>query len=218
MHHHRRKSGHASGNSSLTDVRKAVGSTDPSAKKHSSRPAAMTRRTTPQSVPKLGRNPRDREKEWEEERWWDEERESIPQFWYVIPTTTTTLPCFFLPRFTNRSCTALGRLAPPLPLTGLPSPSSCIRHLACRRSVSPRNTRVSTGQEGRAGETGWRPISVDLFSMVPESAVPALLLPPHIPAAREKPQADRLAVSCCSMICEKQFVPSDDQYLYCSEE
>jgi hypothetical protein len=30
---------------------------------------------------KLGRNPRDREKEWEEERWWEEERESFPQYW-----------------------------------------------------------------------------------------------------------------------------------------
>ncbi|AEO69244.1 uncharacterized protein THITE_2119417 [Thermothielavioides terrestris NRRL 8126] len=98
MHHHRRKSGHASGNSSLTDVRKAVGSTDPSAKKHSSRPAAMTRRTTPQSVPKLGRNPRDREKEWEEERWWDEERESFPQFCMIcekqfVPSDDQYLYC-----------------------------------------------------------------------------------------------------------------------------
>lgn len=43
----------------------------------------MTRRTTPTAAPKLGKNPRDREREWEEERWWDEERESFPQYWYV---------------------------------------------------------------------------------------------------------------------------------------
>ncbi|KAK4456127.1 hypothetical protein QBC34DRAFT_10276 [Podospora aff. communis PSN243] len=71
MHHQRRKSGHGSGNSSMTDVRKAVGA---------SRPTTMTRRTTPQSAQKLGKNPRDREREWEEERWWDEERESFPQY------------------------------------------------------------------------------------------------------------------------------------------
>jgi hypothetical protein len=44
----------------------------------------MTRKTTPQSLPKLGKNPRDREKELEEERWWDEERESFPEYWYVV--------------------------------------------------------------------------------------------------------------------------------------
>jgi hypothetical protein len=60
----------------MTDVRKAVSST--------TRPATMTRRTTPTAAPKLGKNPRDREREWEEERWWDEERESFPQYWYVV--------------------------------------------------------------------------------------------------------------------------------------
>ncbi|KAJ4304372.1 hypothetical protein N0V88_001985 [Collariella sp. IMI 366227] len=80
MHnHHRRKSG----NTSMTDVRKAVTASDPTYKKHSSRPAAMTRRTTPQTVPKLGKNPRDREKELEDERWWDEERESFPQYCHI---------------------------------------------------------------------------------------------------------------------------------------
>lgn len=44
----------------------------------------MTRRTTPQTVPKLGKNPRDREKELDEQRWWDEERESFPEYWYVV--------------------------------------------------------------------------------------------------------------------------------------
>jgi hypothetical protein len=83
MHHHRRRSGHLSGNSSLTDVRKAVTATDPSHKKYSSRPS-MTRRTTPQTAPKLGKNPRDREKELDEQRWWYEERESFPEYWYVV--------------------------------------------------------------------------------------------------------------------------------------
>ncbi|KAL2156174.1 hypothetical protein VTH82DRAFT_919 [Thermothelomyces myriococcoides] len=78
MHHQRRRSGHASGNTSLTDVRKAVTATDTSSRKHSSRPS-MSRRVTPQSTPKLGRSSRDREKELEE-RWWDEERESFPVY------------------------------------------------------------------------------------------------------------------------------------------
>ncbi|KAL2141827.1 hypothetical protein VTI28DRAFT_1914 [Corynascus sepedonium] len=79
MHHQRRRSGHASGNTSYTDVRKAVTATDPSSKKYSSRPA-MSRRITPQSAPKLGKSPRDREKELDEQRWWDEERESFPAY------------------------------------------------------------------------------------------------------------------------------------------
>ncbi|KAK3302171.1 uncharacterized protein B0T15DRAFT_295123 [Chaetomium strumarium] len=80
MHHHRRKSGHASGNTSLTDVRKAVTATDPTYKKHSSRPAPMARKSSTQNAPKLGKSPRDREKELDDERWWDEERESFPQY------------------------------------------------------------------------------------------------------------------------------------------
>lgn len=40
----------------------------------------LTRRSTPQVLQKLGKNPRDREREWEEERWWEDERESFPQF------------------------------------------------------------------------------------------------------------------------------------------
>ncbi|KAK0711229.1 hypothetical protein B0H67DRAFT_646618 [Lasiosphaeris hirsuta] len=65
----------------MTDVRKAPAATDLSYKhKGASRPTTMTRRTTPQSAQKLGKNPRDREREWEEERLWDEERESFPQY------------------------------------------------------------------------------------------------------------------------------------------
>lgn len=40
----------------------------------------MSRKATPQTVQKLGKNPRDREREWEEERSWGDERESFPQF------------------------------------------------------------------------------------------------------------------------------------------
>ena len=66
----------------MTDVRKAAPS-DLSYKHKSStaRPAPMTRRTTPQFVQKLGKSPRDRERELEDERWFDEERESFPQYW-----------------------------------------------------------------------------------------------------------------------------------------
>ncbi|KAI2630937.1 hypothetical protein GGR54DRAFT_177429 [Hypoxylon sp. NC1633] len=78
MHHSRRKSGHASTNSSTTDVRKVVTASDHSKPR---RPQILTRKSTPQTVQKLGKNPRDREREWEEERWFDDERESFPQFW-----------------------------------------------------------------------------------------------------------------------------------------
>ncbi|PNY27919.1 Uncharacterized protein TCAP_02161 [Tolypocladium capitatum] len=71
MHHHRRKSG----NTSMTDVRKAVAATDPSTKH---RRPAMARRHTPVSAQKLGRGHRERERDWQES--WDDERESFPQF------------------------------------------------------------------------------------------------------------------------------------------
>ncbi|KAI0180426.1 hypothetical protein GGR52DRAFT_569170 [Hypoxylon sp. FL1284] len=78
MHHSRRKSGHGSTNSSTTDVRKSVVVSDHSKPR---RPQTLSRKSTPQTVQKLGKNPRDREREWEEERWFeDEERESFPQF------------------------------------------------------------------------------------------------------------------------------------------
>ncbi|KAH8890784.1 hypothetical protein GQ53DRAFT_765522 [Thozetella sp. PMI_491] len=80
MHHHRRKSGHGSANTSMTDVRKAVTVSDLSTKHKPSRPAPLTRRHTPQASQKLGRNPRDRERELEEERWFDEERDSFPTY------------------------------------------------------------------------------------------------------------------------------------------
>lgn len=80
MHHHRRKSGHGSANTSYSDVRKAVTVSDLSSRHKSSRPA-MTRRTTSQVGLKLGKNPRDREREMEDEYWLSDERESFPQFW-----------------------------------------------------------------------------------------------------------------------------------------
>ncbi|KAI0115098.1 hypothetical protein F4814DRAFT_448930 [Daldinia grandis] len=76
MHHSRRKSGHTSTNSSTTDVRKAVTTSDAKPR----RPQTLTRKSTPQTVLKLGKNPKDREREWEEERWFEDERESFPQF------------------------------------------------------------------------------------------------------------------------------------------
>lgn len=80
MPHQRRKSGHGSANTSYSDVRKAVTVTDLSSRHKSSRPA-MTRRTTSQAGLKLGKNPRDREREMEDEFWLSDERESFPQFW-----------------------------------------------------------------------------------------------------------------------------------------
>ncbi|KAL2881271.1 hypothetical protein SGCOL_003219 [Colletotrichum sp. CLE4] len=69
MHHSRRKSG----NTSMTE--KTVTATDPS--RYGKRPSTLTRRQTPQ---KLGKNPRDREREREQQDSWDDERESFPQF------------------------------------------------------------------------------------------------------------------------------------------
>jgi len=83
MHHYRRKSGHGVGNTSTTDVRRAVTASDLSYNKKG-RPATMTRKITPQNAPKLGKSPRDRERELDDDRWWDEERESFPQHWYVF--------------------------------------------------------------------------------------------------------------------------------------
>ncbi len=93
MHHTRRKSGHGSTNTSLTDVRKAVTVSDLSKPR---RPQTLARRQTPQTVQKLGKSPRVREKEWEEERWWEDDRESFPQFWYVAKTMFLCLIHFII--------------------------------------------------------------------------------------------------------------------------
>ncbi|KAI2642552.1 hypothetical protein GGS21DRAFT_177583 [Xylaria nigripes] len=76
MHHSRRKLGHASTNSSMTDVRKDGASADPSRTRH----AQTSRKSNPQTLQKLGKSSRDRERACEEEQWWDDERESFPQF------------------------------------------------------------------------------------------------------------------------------------------
>ncbi|KAI1333770.1 hypothetical protein F5Y15DRAFT_324898 [Xylariaceae sp. FL0016] len=94
MHHSRRKSGHVSNNSSVTDVRKPVTTSDLSRPR---RPQVLTRRST-NTVQKLGKNPRDREREWEDERWWEDERESFPQFCMTcekqfIPQDESVLYC-----------------------------------------------------------------------------------------------------------------------------
>lgn len=58
----------------------------------------MTRKASLQTAPKLGKSPRDREKEWEEERWWDQERESFPQYCMIcekqfVPSDDQFLYC-----------------------------------------------------------------------------------------------------------------------------
>ncbi|KAF6843737.1 hypothetical protein CMUS01_01747 [Colletotrichum musicola] len=93
MHHSRRKSG----NTSMTDVKKAVAATDPS--RFGKRPSTLSRRQTPVTVQKLGKNPRDREREWQDS--WDDERESFPQFCvrpshmssFLCTSTNTLLSC-----------------------------------------------------------------------------------------------------------------------------
>jgi hypothetical protein len=93
MHHYRRKSGHTHPNTSMTDVRKAVTATDPSTRQK--RPG-MTRHHTPASAHKLGRNHREREREYHES--WEEERESFPQYWYATDTRPTQ------PSYTDLCC------------------------------------------------------------------------------------------------------------------
>ncbi|KAL8387950.1 hypothetical protein RB595_009555 [Gaeumannomyces hyphopodioides] len=73
MHHSRRKSGQGSS----TDVRKAV---DSSSSRHkSSSRQTMARKTTPQTAHKLAKSPRSRDRDYQE-HWWEEERESFPQY------------------------------------------------------------------------------------------------------------------------------------------
>ncbi|KHN99458.1 uncharacterized protein MAM_02311 [Metarhizium album ARSEF 1941] len=74
MHHHRRKSGHGH-NTSMTDVRKSVTTSDPTSKY---RRPGMTRRHTPVSAQKLGRSHRERERDYQDA--WQDERESFPQY------------------------------------------------------------------------------------------------------------------------------------------
>ncbi|KAL2752463.1 hypothetical protein ACRALDRAFT_1077732 [Sodiomyces alcalophilus JCM 7366] len=76
MHHHRRKSGHGLANTSMTDVRRTVTATDTT---RSKRPGpTLSRRTTPVAVQKLGRNPKERERDWQDSLY--DERESFPQY------------------------------------------------------------------------------------------------------------------------------------------
>lgn len=78
MYHQRRKSG----NTSTTDFRELSARSSSKA----SRPTAMTRRSSTQTSQKLGRSPRERERDWDEDRWFEDERESFPQYWYVNMT------------------------------------------------------------------------------------------------------------------------------------
>lgn len=99
MHHQRRKSGHGSANTSYTDVKKAVTVSDPTSRHKATRPA-MTRRNTPSH--KLGKSPRNREREMEDEYWLSDERESFPLFWYVSPTSPPFVWSCFLLHATSR--------------------------------------------------------------------------------------------------------------------
>ncbi|KAL2124314.1 hypothetical protein VTJ04DRAFT_679 [Mycothermus thermophilus] len=94
MHHHRRRSGHASGNPSLTDVRKAaVTATDLASKRHtSSRSSTMLKKSAGQTSPRLQRrSTRDRERDDDDnDGWWDDERESFPAYCMVCDKQFTT--------------------------------------------------------------------------------------------------------------------------------
>ncbi|KAK3942965.1 hypothetical protein QBC46DRAFT_255051 [Diplogelasinospora grovesii] len=85
MYHHRRKSGHSSGHPSMTDVRKTMAGSE---KHKSSRPTP--KRTPSQLSQKLGKNPRDRERDFEEGQLWDDERESFPQYCMICGNRFTS--------------------------------------------------------------------------------------------------------------------------------
>lgn len=94
MPHQRRKSGHTSANTSYTDVRKSVTVSDMSKPK---RPG-LSRKHTPVSAQKLGKSHRERERQWEMETSFDDERESFPQFCMTcekqfIPSHDRSLYC-----------------------------------------------------------------------------------------------------------------------------
>ncbi|KAL8295023.1 hypothetical protein RB597_008409 [Gaeumannomyces tritici] len=76
MHHSRRKSGHGSS----TDVRKAVVDSSSSSRHKSSSRSTMARKATPQTAHKLAKSPRSRDRDYQEQHWWEEERESFPQY------------------------------------------------------------------------------------------------------------------------------------------
>ncbi|KAL1842723.1 hypothetical protein VTJ49DRAFT_4361 [Mycothermus thermophilus] len=90
MHHHRRRSGHASGNTSFTDVRKAVTATDLSGKRNGPRSPTMTKKTALQSSSKQRRSTRDRERDEDDDGWWDDERESFPAYCMVCDKQFTS--------------------------------------------------------------------------------------------------------------------------------
>ncbi|KAJ2892899.1 uncharacterized protein MKZ38_009221 [Zalerion maritima] len=82
MHHSRRKSGHGSANTSMTDVRKATSThhhhdTQRKSKSNRNNRVMMSPST---SSAKLGKNPRDREREWEEEHYYEDDSATFPQF------------------------------------------------------------------------------------------------------------------------------------------
>jgi hypothetical protein len=133
----------------MTDVRKAVTATDVSYKK-ASRPS-MTRRTTPQTVPKLGKNPRDREREWEEDRWWDDERESFPQYWYVVNTVVCVAPFSFSPAL---------RYVSPLHCVfgGFPSEHFHFQQPALSPDMQVIGVTPACAREGRGGRVRARPM------------------------------------------------------------
>ncbi|KAG6028194.1 hypothetical protein E4U41_000759 [Claviceps citrina] len=85
MDHHRRKSGHGLGNTSMTDVRKAATSSESSSK--SKRPST-TRRHTPSGSSKSSRSHRERDRERDQYDDWQQEPESFPQFWYASQMST----------------------------------------------------------------------------------------------------------------------------------
>ena len=125
MHHQRRRSGHGlPANNSTTDVRKCVTASDPS--KHK-RPV-MTRQKTPVNAQKLGRSQREREKAWHEAM--EDERESFPQYWYVMASRS----CSFLSHmggrqvanYSSASMTCEKQLVPQ-EVTGLYCSESCRR-------------------------------------------------------------------------------------------
>lgn len=80
MHHTRRRSGHGLPNTSMTDVRKAAAN-DASKHKPSSRQNnASSRRAAGQTKSSKSASSRDSEKDLDASHWYDDERDSFPQY------------------------------------------------------------------------------------------------------------------------------------------
>ncbi|KAK2020615.1 hypothetical protein LX32DRAFT_305038 [Colletotrichum zoysiae] len=219
MHHTRRKSG----NTSMSE--KTVTASDPS--RYGKRPSTLTRRQTPQ---KLGKSPRDRERELQDS--WDDQRESFPQFWYVYkpPHKQSFLPSSWPP---NRPPLSPSRVflfffVSPRGLLGVQAAAGAMFQTGNPRNTSSDDTCRRRPMQLQIAFPFWVHYSVTMdhgsssssssssSCLFAEGCLATIGALSGIVARRttERSLADWLR---SSMTCEKQFVPQDANFLYCSE-